>query len=99
VNERSTLFLGTRDPSGGRIHDDDARAGDALEDDEVVHVPVQDRRQGELAERLDADLDAARGEADALGQVAQLEQRLAAAARAPRAGGSRPGPVRRRNRR
>ena len=69
------------DAPGRRIHDDDAVPGDAVEDDEVVHVPVQDRRPLELGERVDADLDAARGQADPFGEVAQLEQRLAAAAR------------------
>src|SRR4029078_9153236 len=54
---------------GRRIDDPHAVLDHAVEHDEVVELPVEDRRRLEELELAEVDLDAAAGEAVALGGV------------------------------
>ncbi len=64
-------------PHGGVVHRD-LFAGDAGQDHEMIHVPMQDRRQAQLAERDERRLHAARRQLHAVGNHLDVAQRDAA---------------------
>ncbi len=62
-------------PPARRIVDRDRVAVHVRQHDKMVHVPVQDRRQLQLRQRLERDLDSARGHSHHFGDRADVLQR------------------------
>ena len=58
-----------------RVVHGDLAAGDLGEDDEVVHVPMQDRWEPQLSERCERHLHAARRHAHGLGDLGDVLER------------------------